>query len=327
MFEKNRKSTAPQLMHRAVRRIAIRTALFLVLMTPILQAPLILDALDVQRDILQRAQRYAGTEYCHGGVAPPCFDCSGFVLRLYNNFVPGMPRVSRDMVRFGRAISREELRPGDLVFFATGGRADIVTHVAIYMGQDSIIHAISNGPSRGVTITPLSAQYWDRRFYGATRVLPQATQVEEVRRGEAIQFSRGAYTGELQDGEPHGAGEMAMHNGDRYRGEFRNGLFEGSGEYTWADGSRYAGRFLRGEMHGEGTFVTAAGVSDSGRWDQGTRVAAPARDTTSRRTYIRSQDSPWETWQGVVEGDFRAWQQQERDAFEEHRRRTEPSRR
>ncbi|TVR65815.1 MAG: hypothetical protein EA427_17325, partial [Spirochaetaceae bacterium] len=261
--------------------------------------------------------------------------CSGFVLRVYGNHVPGMPRISRDMVRFGQTVPREDLQPGDLVFFATGGRPDVVTHVAIYMGQDSIIHAISNGPNRGVTITPLSAQYWDRRYYSATRVLPRARQVAEVPRDEAIRFSRGTYTGELREGEPHGRGEMVMHNGDTYRGAFRDGLFEGQGEYVWSDGSRYTGTFLRGEMHGEGTFVTAAGEASPGRWDQGSRVAAPAdpgpveraaQQETSRRTYIRSQDSPWETWQGVVEGDFRAWQQQERDAFEEFRRRTEPPR-
>lgn len=294
----------------------------------------LVGALDVQRDILQPAQRYAGTDYCHGGVSPPCFDCSGFVLRVYGNHVPGMPRVSRDMARFGRTVPREELLPGDLVFFATGGRPDIVTHVAIYMGQDSIIHAISNGPNRGVTITPLSARYWETRYYSASRVLPRASQVAEVSPNEAIQFSRGTYVGELRNGQPHGRGEMVMRNGDTYRGEFRDGLFEGHGEYKWSDGSRYTGPFLRGEMHGEGIFVTAAGVESRGRWDQGSRVAAAAdpepprpaiREETSRRTYIRSEDSPWETWQGIVEGDFRAWQQQEREAFEEFRRRTEPS--
>ena len=292
-------------------------------------------ALDVQREILRPAQQYAGIDYCHGGISPPCFDCSGFVLRVYRNHVPGMPRVSRDMAQFGTRISRGDLRPGDLVFFATGGRSDIVTHVAIYMGQDSIIHAISNGPNRGVTITPLSAQYWDQRFFSASRVLPTATQVAEVPRDEAIEFSRGTYTGELRDGEPHGHGEMVMNNGDRYEGEFRNGLFEGRGEYVWADGNRYEGEFLDGEMHGEGVFVTTAGETSSGRWEEGSRIVEPtepepaqriAREEASRRTYIRSEDSPWETWQGIVEGDFRAWQQQERDAFEEHRRRTEPPR-
>lgn len=273
------------------------------------------EALDVHRDILQPAQRYAGTAYCHGGIAPPCFDCSGFVLRVYSDHVPGMPRVSRDMARFGRTISREELLPGDLVFFATGARSDTVTHVAIYMGQDSIIHAISNGPDRGVAITPLSARYWNQRFYSATRVLPGAIRETEEVREEAIQFARGTYTGELRNGEPHGEGVMEMNNGDTYRGEFREGLFHGQGIYTWADGSRFSGSFRQGEMHGDGEFKTAAGESVAAR-------DAPA----SRSTYLISRDSPWETWQGIVEGDFWAWQEQERDAFEEFRRRSEPSR-
>jgi len=138
-----------------------------------LTAAMAVEGLDVQRDIIDRARNYTGTDYCHGGIDPPCFDCSGFVLRIYRDVVPGMPRVSRDMVRFGSSVSRDALQPGDLVFFATGGRSDIVTHVAIYMGQDSIIHAISNGPNRGVTITPLSARYWESRYFSASRVLPR----------------------------------------------------------------------------------------------------------------------------------------------------------
>lgn len=289
-----------------------------------------LFALDIQRDILQRAQQYAGTEYCHGGISPPCFDCSGFVLRIYGDYVPGMPRVSRDMAGFGQPIDRRQLEPGDLVFFATGARTDTVTHVAIYMGQDSIIHAISNGPNRGVTITPLSARYWERRFAAATRVLPRASQVASLRQDESIEFAQGTYFGELFNGEPHGHGEMAMRNGDRYRGEFREGLFEGNGVYTWANGDRYEGDFRAGEMHGAGRFVASTGRDVTGRWESGERVGgdvvAAADADTSRRTYIRAQDSPWETWDGVVEGDFRAWQQREQEAFEEYRRRSEPLR-
>lgn len=302
-----------------------------------LAVTMMVDGLDVQRDIIGRARNYTGSAYCHGGIDPPCFDCSGFVLRIYRDVVPGMPRVSRDMARFGNPISRDDLQPGDLVFFATGGRADIVTHVAIYMGQDSIIHAISNGPNRGVTITPLSARYWESRYFSASRVLPRIEQIAEVSPDEAIEFSRGTYTGELRNGEPHGNGAMVMNNGDRYEGEFRNGLFHGDGVYRWSNGDRYEGTFRDGEMHGEGTFITAGGQISTGSWVAGERVQERAQDpdrpgeevarqVVSRPTYIRSQDSPWDTWDGIVDGDFRAWQEEQDRAFEEFRRRSEPPR-
>lgn len=268
-------------------------------------------ALDIQHDIIGKAQQYEGSSYCHGGVSPPCFDCSGFVLTVYGDHVSSLPRVSREMARVGEPVERDNLQPGDLVFFATGSRPHVVTHVAIYMGQDSIIHAISNGPDRGVTITPLNARYWERRYYTARRVLPRAEQVELVREEEALEFSRGVYSGDLRKGEPHGNGTMKMHNGDRYRGGFKEGLFDGEGEYVWANGDRYKGSFRQGEMHGEGVFVTADGEEI-------------LREESSRRTYITSNDSPWETWDGVVEGDFRAWQEEEQRAYEEFRRESEP---
>lgn len=291
-------------------------------------------ALDIQREIILPAQSYAGTRYCSGGIAPPCFDCSGFVLRIYQPHV-ALPRVSRDMAQSGQPVNRSELRPGDLVFFATAGRAGAISHVAIYMGQDSIIHAISDGPNRGVTTTPLSANYWSTRFVSARRVLPQPSpaarqdQVTDV----PIQFARGTYRGDLLDGQPHGEGTMEMNNGDRYDGQFENGVFHGEGRYRWANQDQFEGMFRNGEMHGEGTFRTAAGTTTTGRWDNGQLVTAPAETApaetqqASRRTYIRSQDSPWETWDGIVEGDFRAWQQQDQADFEAFRRRSEPQRR
>jgi hypothetical protein len=284
-------------------------------------------ALDIQSDILQPARAHLGSGYCRGGISSPCFDCSGFVTSLYARFVPDLPRISRDMARYGRAVDRELLQPGDLVFFATGGSRESVTHVGIYVGQDSVIHAISDGPSRGVALTPLSARYWRTRYHSARRVLPQPTA--ETGWADGAAFARGVYTGEIDDGEPSGRGRMRMNNGDRYEGEFRDGVFHGSGSYTWVSGDRYEGTFADGQMHGEGTFFSTDGVTIRGRWDSGEYVSEPDIDTTtaaaaereaSRETYIDSRDSPWETWDGVVVGDFYAWQEQERNEFEEWRR-------
>ncbi|MFP4511203.1 MAG: NlpC/P60 family protein, partial [Spirochaetaceae bacterium] len=226
-------------------------------------------AIDVQTSILAVARDYQGSGYCTGGIAPPCFDCSGFVQRVYRPVVPDLPRISRDQARVGVPVDRSELRAGDLVFFATGTIPGAITHVAIYMGQDSIIHAISNGPNRGVNVTPLSGGYWERRFVGARRVLPDADRTGSVDEQEAIEFARGTYTGELVDGEPHGRGSMIMRNGDRYAGQFVSGLFEGQGVYVWQNGDRYEGQFRAGEMHGQGRFTRSGGSVTTGEWDMG----------------------------------------------------------
>ena len=275
-----------------------------------------LPAIDVRSEIIEPAQALLGSGYCYRSASPPCFDCSGYVSYIYRDAVEGLPRISRDMARFGTAVSREELQPGDLVFFATGGDPNRVTHVAIYIGQNSIIHAISDGPNRGISITELSARYWNTRYYGARRVLP----VEEPTSGiDTIEYARGTYSGELQGGEPEGDGILEMHNGDVYSGEFRAGFFNGASLYIWADGSRYSGSFSNGLINGEGTYTPVDGPAVSGVWEEGRLVRSASAGTaygTEATTYFEVKDSPWETYDGIVTGDFYAWLDEEQSAFE-----------
>lgn len=246
-------------------------------------------AVDVQREIIDPAEALVGRGYCTQGTGPRCFDCSGFVVQLYRPFVPDLPRVSRDMARVGAPVDRGALRAGDLVFFATGGRATVITHVAIYAGNDTLIHAISDGPNRGVTITPLSARYWSTRYHSARRVLPAsvAAPAAEV---EERSFALGDYSGDLVDGEPDGTGTLRMANGDRYEGSFDDGQFDGPGTYTWADGT------------------TATGT-----WKDGELLAAPPQ---TRETYGEVARSPWDEFDGIVRGDFDAWRAAEEREFE-----------
>ena len=130
-------------------------------------------SLDIYTDIIQPGQTLVGSSYKNGGTSPSGFDCSGFITYLYKKYVPGLPRISRNMAGFGESVKRGSILPGDLIFFATGSSSGI-THVAIYIGQNSIIHAISNGPNRGVTITSLSARYWQSRYHSAARVVPNS---------------------------------------------------------------------------------------------------------------------------------------------------------
>jgi hypothetical protein len=132
-----------------------------------------LNALDVEKDVVARSRTYVGSAYRTGGVEPPAFDCSGFVGFILRPFVPALPRLSRDMADFGTPIKKEDLRPGDLVFFATTEIAGTISHVAMYIGDGKIIHAISDGPERGVHVTALDARYWKKHYHSAARVLPE----------------------------------------------------------------------------------------------------------------------------------------------------------
>lgn len=300
-----------------MRAFGRRTGILIILL--IVNAAAI-QSLDIQQDVVQKSQRCIGSSYCRGGEAPPCFDCSGFVRYVLGSFVPDLPRMSRDMARSGRAVSRSELRAGDLVFFATTSVRGAVSHVAIYIGQDSIIHAISDGPKRGVHVSSLNARYWKNHYHSAVRIFSETlgssaaaadSSIGKTSTAEPIQFAKGSYTGELLNGEPHGTGRLEMQNGDVYEGEFREGEFDGIGVYRWAKGGIYEGEFRNGDFHGQGSYVSKQREDES----------ASEKTLT---IYSEEEASPWDTWDGYITGDFYAWKQQEEESFEEWKKRNSP---
>ena len=121
---------------------------------------------------------------------------------------------------------------------------------------------------------------------------------------------------------------MVFRNGDRYEGEFRRGAFEGTGTYLWRDGSRYEGEFSADAITGRGRLVAANGQVTAGLWRDGVLVQAEGaagrgqqpRSYRAPSPYDAVAESPWQTYNGLVMGDFYAWQQSERDAFQEWRR-------
>ena len=116
--------------------------------------------------IVQMAQQYMGTPYAWGGSSPGGFDCSGFIYYIYSQFGISLPRMSDGQCEVGRAISGDNLLPGDLVFFTTYEPG--ASHVGIYLGGGRFIHASSAAGE--VTITPLGKSYYQERYLGARRV-------------------------------------------------------------------------------------------------------------------------------------------------------------
>ncbi len=135
--------------------------------------PIISDGAEDRRaEIVVAAMGALGTPYRYGGGSyEGGFDCSGFVRAVYQQtWGLTLPRQSSQQARATRAIQRQELQPGDLVFFNTQGSA--FSHVGIYVGDDRFIHSPKAGAS--VRIENMRARYWDDRFNAARRVGPPA---------------------------------------------------------------------------------------------------------------------------------------------------------
>ena len=119
-------------------------------------------------ELVVNAMGFLGVPYKRGGNnAETGFDCSGFVRAMYEQTVGLMlPRRANEQAAATQKIDRNELQPGDLVFFNTMRRA--FSHVGIYVGEGKFIH--SPKPGAEVRVEDMRIGYWERRFDGARRV-------------------------------------------------------------------------------------------------------------------------------------------------------------
>jgi hypothetical protein len=123
-----------------------------------------------RRRVVETAMGLRGARYGLGAEAPPAFDCSGFVRYVYSRSVDlDLPRNSREQVEAGSPVELGDARPGDLLAF--GPRPGSPSHVGIYLGGGSMIHAASEGPVRGVVVTRLDEPWFRPRLLGVRSVL------------------------------------------------------------------------------------------------------------------------------------------------------------
>jgi cell wall-associated NlpC family hydrolase len=109
------------------------------------------------------ATRFVGTPYRYGGASPDAgFDCSGLVWYVHRELGVSVPRTAADQRARANPVRRDDLRPGDLVFFYTPR-----DHVGIYLGDGQFVHAPSTG--RTVERARLDAPYFLLSFAGAGR--------------------------------------------------------------------------------------------------------------------------------------------------------------
>ena len=119
-------------------------------------------------DLVMRALSLIGVRYKRGGNSEDSgLDCSGLVNLVFRDTLSlQLPRRAEEISRVGDKVDKDQLKPGDLVFYNTLRRA--FSHVGIYLGDGRFIHA----PARGgaVRVENMDQPYWSKRFNGARRV-------------------------------------------------------------------------------------------------------------------------------------------------------------
>lgn len=122
--------------------------------------------------IIQRAKTFEGTPYKFGGTTNKGMDCSGLVYTAFKSQDIYMPRISSDMANEGKRINLKNAQPGDLLFFKTNRRRNVINHVGIVVessGND--VQFIHSSTSKGVIISSINETYWKNAFTEARRVL------------------------------------------------------------------------------------------------------------------------------------------------------------
>lgn len=132
---------------------------------------------DGLESLFDKGFSFLGIRYKRGGDGPEegGFDCSGLVRKVFSDAIGlSLPRTAAEMAKVGEKVSKDDLKPGDLVFFNTMRRA--FSHVGIYLGENRFMHAPSTG--KDVRVEKMDSSYWTKRFNGARRLLPEAQASE-----------------------------------------------------------------------------------------------------------------------------------------------------
>ncbi|MDD4239175.1 MAG: C40 family peptidase [Desulfotomaculaceae bacterium] len=118
--------------------------------------------------IVTEASQFLGLPYLWAGTAPYGFDCSGFTMRLYQSQGITIPRDADEQALTGTAVARQDLLPGDLLFYAAQGGVGQIHHVGMYIGDGLMIHSPNSTSTVRVEAMDngsYGVEYWGARRY------------------------------------------------------------------------------------------------------------------------------------------------------------------
>lgn len=129
----------------------------------------------VVENLISFSKQFLGTPYKYSGTTANGFDCSGFVGYLFKSKGMDLPRNSSAMAKVGESVEKDNLKPGDLVFFKGRSRRSGVGHVGmVVQASDSGIFIVHSSTSRGVVVEDITkSAYFKNRFIKAKRVVPE----------------------------------------------------------------------------------------------------------------------------------------------------------
>lgn len=132
------------------------------------------------QEVVKYAKQFLGVPYVYGGASKSGFDCSGFTMYVYKKFGISMRHGAQAQAKIGKVVNadkksasslKQNLQPGDLVFFLDYETMDEIGHCGIYIGNGNFIHA-SSGSGYCVKINSLlPGEYYNTRYCAARRVL------------------------------------------------------------------------------------------------------------------------------------------------------------
>ena len=122
--------------------------------------------------VIAKARTYSGTPYKWGGTTSNGMDCSGLLMNSFKAINYDIPRTTAEQRKTGSRVSKNEIKRGDLLFFATSKKKRKITHVGLVTEtQGKKITFIHASTSKGVTESSLDNSYWKKRFKQARRIL------------------------------------------------------------------------------------------------------------------------------------------------------------